>query len=229
MRKKIITAKQAAELIPDGASVMFSGFVGCRNAHRTIAEIAARGTNNLTLICNDASRPNGPDGSDYYGVAQLIHTRQVSRLVATHVGTNPEVAAQMNAGTLDVSLIPQGSFAEMIRAGGAGLGGILTRTGLGTLVQDAPHVHSIIDIDGVSYLLERPIRADFAVISGFRVDRAGNVWYRGTTRNLSIVMAMAADTVIVEADNLVDVGDIEPENVMTQGILVDYIVSENGR
>ncbi|MDR2947100.1 MAG: 3-oxoacid CoA-transferase subunit A [Candidatus Adiutrix sp.] len=225
---KIITPKQAAQLVPPGASVMFGGFMGCGNAHKTIAELAALGVGELTMICNDAGMPNGPDGKPHYGVAQLVHNRQIRKIVASHVGLNPEVAEQMNAGTLEAVLIPQGSLAEMIRAGGAGLGGILTPTGYGTIVQEASHVHSVVEIDGRHYLLERPLKADFAVISGYKVDRAGNVWYKGTARNFSQVMATAARTVIAEADQLVDIGEIEPEAVMTPGILVDYIVSEEG-
>ena len=220
---KIITPKEAAALIPDGAAVMFGGFMGCGNAHKVISELAALGTKNLIMICNDGSMMNGPNGDEYYGVSKLIHNKQVKKLIASHVGLNPEVAEQMNAGTLEVVLIPQGSLAEMMRAGGAGLGGVLTPTGYGTIIQEADHVHSVIEIDGKNYLLEKPVRADFAVISGYKIDKAGNIWYKGTTRNYSQVMATAADTVIAEAVNLVDIGVIEPENVVTQGILVDYI------
>lgn len=222
---KFISVKEAAALIPDGASVMFGGFMGCGNAHHLIAELAKRDVKNLTVISNDASMPNGPDGDDYYGVAKLIHNRQVAKLYATHVGLNPEVAQQMNEGSLEVVLIPQGSLVEMIRAGGAGLGGVLTPTGVGTVVEDGEHVHSKVEIDGRTYLLERPVRADFAVISGYRIDRAGNVWYKGTTRNFSVVMATAADVVIAEAENVVEIGDIPPEDIVTSGVLVDYVVS----
>lgn len=221
---RIITPRQAAELIPEGASVMFGGFMGCGNAHKTVVAMADLGRMNLTMISNDASMLKGPEGTDYYGVAKLIHNRQIKKLIASHVGLNPEVAQQMNEKTLDVSLIPQGSLAEMIRAGGAGLGGVLTPTGVGTIVEEAEHVHSVIDIDGRKYILERPITADFAVLSGYRVDKAGNIWYRGTTRNFNPLMATAAKTVIVEADNLVEIGEIFPEDVMTPGVLVDYIV-----
>jgi len=221
---KIVTAKEAIAGIKDGASIMFSGFMGCRNAHVTVKALAESGVKNLTMICNDASMPNGPDGDEHYGVAKLIHNRQVKKLIATHVGLNPEVAQQMNEGTLEVVLVPQGSLVEMIRAGGYGLGGVLTTTGIGTIVEDAEHVHGKIEIDGKQYLIEKPVRADFAFISGYKIDKLGNVWYKGTTRNFSQVMAMAADTVIAEADILVEVGEIEPENVMTPGILVDYIV-----
>lgn len=224
--KTIITPKEAARLIPSGASIMAGGFMGCGNAHQTIAELARLGTSNLTVICNDASMPNGPDGEEQYGIAKLIHNRQVSKLIATHVGLNPEVGRQMNEGSLEVTLIPQGSLVEMIRAGGAGLGGVLTPTGYGTVVQDAWHVHSVIAIDGRNYLLEKPLRADFALLQGYCIDPNGNIWYKGTTRNFNAVMATAADVVIAEAYNLAPSGAIEPENIVTPGVLVDYIVSE---
>ena len=219
-----ISAAEAARLIPEGATVMVGGFLGCGNAHRVIAALAGLGTGNLTLISSDCAMPDGPDGDDFYGVAKLIHNHQVKRLFASHVGRNPEVAQQVNEGTLELTLIPQGSFVEMIRAGGAGLGGVLTPTGLGTLVQEASHVHSVVEIDGKKYLLERPLRAGFALICGYLVDRAGNIWYKGTARNFSVAMATAADIVIAEADHLVETGAIEPENVMTSGIFIDYVV-----
>jgi len=225
---KQVSAGEAIADIKDGASIMFGGFMGCGNAHEAIKALAESGVKDLIMICNDASMPNGPDGEDYYGVAKLIHNRQVKKLIATHVGLNPEVAQQMNEGTLEVVLVPQGSLVEMIRAGGYGLGGVLTPTGLGTIVEDGEHVHGKIEIDGKEYLIEKPIRADFAFINGYKVDKKGNVWYKGTTRNFNQVIAMAADCVIAEADNLVEIGEIEPENVMTPGILVDYIV-EGGR
>ncbi|MDR1704042.1 MAG: 3-oxoacid CoA-transferase subunit A [Clostridiales bacterium] len=218
-----IAPHEAARLIPEGATVMFGGFMGCGSAHAVISELVKLGTCGLTVICNDGSMPNGPDGNDFYGVAGLIHNKQVKKLIASHVGLNPEVAEQMNAGSLEVELIPQGSLAEMIRAGGAGLGGVLTPTGLGTVVQDAAHVHSIVEVDGKKYLLERPLRADFAVINGYMIDKAGNVWYKGTTRNFNAVMATAADHVIAEAEHICEIGGIEPENVVTPGILVDYV------
>ncbi|MCL2670674.1 MAG: CoA transferase subunit A [Clostridiales bacterium] len=221
---KFISMEDAARMIPAGATIMVGGFMGCGSPHGLLTELARIGTGGLTLICNDGACPNGPDGSEFYGVAKLIHNRQVKKLIATHVGLNPEVAAQMNEGTLLVELIPQGSLAEMIRAGGYGLGGVLTPTGYGTIVQDAPHVHSVIEIDGVNYLLEKPIRADFALLGGHTIDRAGNIWYKGTTRNFNLPMATAADIVIAEAEHIVEIGAIEPENMMTPGILVDYVV-----
>jgi acetate CoA/acetoacetate CoA-transferase alpha subunit len=223
---KIISVWDAVAMIPEGASIMFGGFMGCGNPHRLIDELSKSGKGGFTMICNDAAMPL-PDaqGEEYYGVAKLIHNKQVKELIATHVGLNPEVALQANAGELDLTLVPQGSFAEMIRAAGAGLGGVITPTGIGTVVADMWHVHGQIEIDGSRYLVEKPLRADIAIISGYKVDRAGNIWYKGTTRNFSVAMATAADLVIVEADNLVEIGEIAPEDVVTSGILVDYIVS----
>jgi len=221
---KIVSVEDAVSKIQDGATVMFGGFMGCGNAHKVIAVLARSGKKDLTMICNDASMPNGPDGDDYYGVAKLIHNRQVKKLIASHVGLNPEVAAQMNEGTLEVVLIPQGSMVEMIRAGGAGLGGVITPTGLGTIVEEADHVHGKIEIDGKTYLVEKPLRADVAVIDGYKIDKCGNVWYKGTTRNFNHAMATAADLVIAEAGSIVEVGEILPEDVVTPGVFVDYIV-----
>ncbi len=222
---KFITLAEAVEMIPDGASIMVSGFMGCGNPHKIIDALSKSGKGNFKLICNDGAQPGGPMGEDYYGVAKLIHNRQVKHMVATHVGLNPEVGKQMNEGAMRVDLIPQGSFAEMIRAGGAGLGGVLTPTGVGTIVEDyKDYVHSVQEIDGRKYLLMKPIRADFALISGHIVDTAGNIWYKGATRNFALPMATAADIVIVEADRVVEAGEIEPENVVTSGIFVDYIV-----
>ena len=221
---KLKQVSEAVEMIKDGATIMVGGFMGCGSPQNLLGALSESGVKDLTLICNDASMPNGPDGSAHYGVAKLIHNKQVKKLVATHVGLNPEVAEQMKEGTLEVVLIPQGSMVEMIRAGGAGLGGVLTPTGVGTIVEEGEHVHSVVEIDGRSYLLERPLRADFSLITGNKIDTEGNVWYKGTTRNFNQVMATAADVVIAEADTVVDVGHIQPENVVTPCILVDYIV-----
>lgn len=224
--KKRLSAKQAVDMIPDGAVIMCGGFLGCGSAHRLMDALAASQKKDLTIICNDAGLLEGPNGEAYYGVAKLIHNHQVSRLVTTHIGLNPESTEQMNAGTMRIDLLPQGSLAEMIRAGGAGLGGTLTKTGVGTLVEDAKdYVVGRQNIDGVDYLLMRPLSADFALICGQQVDEEGNVWYAGTARNFNQVMATAADIVIAEAEQLVSVGEIRPEDVQTYGILVDYIVN----
>jgi acetate CoA/acetoacetate CoA-transferase alpha subunit len=218
---KIINAAQAAELIPDGARIMVGGFLGCGSPHKILEALAKSGKGNFTIICNDAAMPGGPLGEEYYAVAKLVHNRQVKKLIATHIGLNPEAGQQMNAGEMDVTLIPQGSFAEMIRAGGAGLGGVITPTGIGTIVEDAGHVHGKITIDGREYLIEKPLRADVALISGHVTDKAGNVWYKGTARNFNPAMATAADLVIAETDKLVEPGEIEPENIVTPGVYVD--------
>ncbi|MBR6522157.1 MAG: CoA transferase subunit A [Oscillospiraceae bacterium] len=221
---KFISIEEAVKLIPDGARVMFGGFMGCGNAHKFIDALAKSGVKDLTMICNDGGMPGGPMGEDFYGVAKLIHNKQVSKMIATHVGLNPEVGIQSFDGTLETTLIPQGSFVEMIRAGGAGLGGVLTPTGVGTIIEDSPLCLGKQNINGKDYLLMAPIRADFAVISGYKIDKAGNVWYKGDTSNFSIAMATAADVVIAEAEMVVELGDIAPEDVRTSGILVDYVV-----
>ena len=149
---------------------MFGGFMGCGNAHKFIDALSKSGVKDLTMICNDGGMPGGPMGEDYYGVAKLIHNRQVSKMIATHVGLNPEVGSQsMIDGTLEMTLLPQGSFVEMIRAGGAGLGGVLTPTGVGTIIEESPLCLGKQTINGREYLLMAPIRADFAVISGYKI------------------------------------------------------------
>lgn len=221
---KMISADDAVGMVKSGMTVMIGGFMGCGTPHDIVDRLSKSDVTRLTVICNDSAMPNGPDGNELYGIAKLIRARKIKKLIASHVGLNPEVAQQVHEGFLNLVLVPQGSLAEMIRAGGAGLGGVLTPTGVCTEVETYEHVHSVIEVDGRKYLLERPLHADIALISGCQVDRNGNIWYRGTTRNFNQVMATAADTVIVEADELVEVGAILPENVMTSGVFVDYIV-----
>ncbi|HJC00493.1 MAG TPA: CoA transferase subunit A [Candidatus Flavonifractor merdavium] len=225
MRNKVISIEEAVNMIPDGATIMFGGFLGCGSAHKVIEALANKGTKDLTIIGNDCGMATGPHGEEYYGMAKLVHNKQVKRVIATHVGMTPDVGTQnMVEKTLQVDLVPQGSLAEMIRAAGAGLGGVLTPTGVGTIVEDSPLCMGKQTINGKEYLLMQPVHADFAIINGHTVDKFGNVWYKGTTRNFNIVMATAADVVICEADNLVEIGDIEPENVVTSGAFVNYIV-----
>jgi acetate CoA/acetoacetate CoA-transferase alpha subunit len=211
---KVVGLAEAIGHVRDGMTVMSGGFMGCGNPHGLVAGLLEAGVRDLTLICTDASRPG-------YGVAQLVEQRRLRKLVASHVGLNPAVAEQMNAGELEVELVPQGTLAERIRASGAGLGGVLTPTGLGTPIAEGKQV---VEVDGRQFLLEKPLHADVALITGYRIDRLGNVWYRGTTRNFNTVMATAADLVIAEADHLVEVGAIPPEDVVTPGVLVDLIV-----
>ena len=187
--------------------------------------LAKKGTKDLTIIGNDCGMATGPNGEEFYGTAKLVHNHQVKRVIATHVGMTPDVGTQgMVDKTLQVDLVPQGSLAEMIRAGGAGLGGVLTPTGVGTIVEDSPLCMGKQTINGRDYLLMQPVRADFAIICGHTVDKFGNIWYKGTTRNFNTVMATAADVVIAEAEHLVEIGQIEPENVVTSGAFVNYIV-----
>ena len=212
-------------MIPDGATIMYGGFLGCGSAHHIIEALAQKGTKDLTIIGNDCGMATGPNGEEFYGVAKLVHNHQVKHVIATHVGMTPDVGTQgMVDKTLTVDLIPQGTLAEMIRAGGAGLGGVLTPTGVGTIVEDSPLCLGKQTIHGKDYLLMDALHADVALIAGSRVDPEGNVWYRGATSNFNLVMATAADTVIVEAEEIVSRGAIPPEDVRTSGIYVDYVV-----
>lgn len=212
--KKLVPMETAIAKIADGMTVMIGGFIGCGNAHHIVQAVVDAGVTDLTLISNDASVPG-------YGLAKLVEHKRLRKLITSHVGTNPQVAAQLNAGELELELVPQGTLVERIRSGGAGLGGVLTPTGLGTLVAEGKPV---ITVDDRSFLLEKPLRADVALINGYKVDPLGNIWYRGNARNFNPVMATAADLVIVEADRLVGLGEIPPEDVVTPGVLVDYIV-----
>lgn len=224
LNPKFITAKEAAALIPDNASVMLSGFVGCGSALQVIDELSKTDVKGLRLIMNDSSKQNGPDGDEYYSWAKLIHNGQVDGYLGSHLGTNREAQEMQNDGRLNVDLVPQGSLAEMIRAGGYGLGAVVTPTGVDTLVENSPFCMGRQTIDGKDYLLMKPVTADWAIVKGAKVDKVGNVWYKGTGRNFAPYMAAAAKHVIVEAEQIVEVGEILPEDVVTPGILVDYIV-----
>ena len=202
-KKPVLTAAEAAKMIPDGTTIMCGGFLACGQARAIVKELVKLGTKDLTLIANDMGRATGPKGEEFFGIAELIHNHQVKRVIATHVGMTPEVGQQNTEGTLEVNLLPQGTLAECIRAGGAGLGGVLTPVGVDTLIEDSPFCMGKETIDGVQF---------------------GNCWYKGTMRNFNVVMATAADTVIAECEYIVPVGDIEPENIHTYGMCVDYIV-----
>jgi acetate CoA/acetoacetate CoA-transferase alpha subunit len=212
--KTITKLEDAIALIPDGATLMIGGFLGVGSPHRLLQGLASAGRRGLTVISNDTVRPG-------VGVGKLVDARAVVRLIASHIGTNPETQRQMLAGELAVELVPQGTLAERIRAGAFGLGGVLTRTGLGTVVeQDKTRV----EVDGESWLLEKPLRADFALISAWQADYLGNLVYRLTAQNFNPVMAMAGGAVIAEAEEIVPVGVIAPDAVRTPGILVDYLL-----
>jgi len=211
---KGIQLAAAVEMIPNGASLMIGGFMGVGSPERVIDEIVLQGQKELTVIANDSARPG-------VGIGKLIESGQVSRLIVSHIGTNPETQRQMIAGDIEVELVPQGTLAERVRAGGFGLGGVITATGVGTLVEEGKQT---IDIDGVKFLVERPLRADFALIKAKRSDYKGNLDYSLTARNFNPLMAMSADTVIAEANNIVPVGLISPDEVNTPGAIVDYVV-----
>ena len=213
-KKPVLTAAEAAKMIPDGATIMCGGFLACGQARAIVKELVKLGTKDLTLIANDMGRAVGPKGEEFFGIAELIHNHQVKRVIATHVGMTPEVGQQNTEGTL----------AECIRAGGAGLGGVLTPVGVDTLIEESPFCMGKETIDGKQYLKMKPIHADFALLGTYKCDEFGNCWYKGTMRNFNVVMATAADTVIAECEYIVPVGDIEPENIHTYGMCVDYIV-----
>ena len=212
---KEIDINKAVDLIEDGMTIMVGGFLGCGIPHRLIDKLVEKGTKDLTLICNDSSFPD-------FGVGKLIVNKQIKKLIASHVDTNPETGRQMNAGEMEVILVPQGTLAEQVRAGGAGLGGFLTPTGVGTVVEEGKQK---IEIKGIEYLLELPLKADVALIAGEAVDTYGNIVYFGATRNFNELMATAADIVIVEAEEVKQVGELDANDVVTPGIFVTYIVN----
>src|SRR5499433_2007993 len=212
---KTISAEQAAALIPDGASVMIGGFMGVGTPERIVDALVARRTGGLTVIANDTAAPG-------VGIGKLVRAGLVRRAVVSHIGLNPETQQQMIAGKIDVDLVPQGTLIARIRAGGYGLGGILTPTGVGTVVEEGKRR---IEVDGKDYLLETALRADFALVHAFLADYLGNLSYALTARNFNPVVAMAADTVIVTAEHIVPVGVIAPDHVVTPAALVDYLVA----
>lgn len=211
---KLITKEAAASHMKDGMTIMIGGFLSCGTPETLTDLIAAKGIGDLTIIANDGGIPGT-------GIAKLIAAGLVKKLIATHIGMNPQVGRLMNEGALEVELIPQGTMAEQIRAGGSGLGGILTKTGLGT---DLMKGKRVITVDGEDYLFEKPMRADLALIRGSIVDELGNIVYKGTTQNFNPMMAAAADLVIAEAEQVVTTGSISGEHIHTPCIFVDYIV-----
>ncbi|MGL4405039.1 MAG: CoA transferase subunit A [Notoacmeibacter sp.] len=212
--KSALDIKAAIELIPSGATLMVAGFMGAGSPLRLLDALANSGKNGFTLICSDTARPG-------VAIGKLIAAKAVVKLVVSHIGLNPDTQKQMLEGSLDVELCPQGSLAERIRAGGSGLGGVLTKTGLGT---QAATGKQVVTIEGEDWLLETPLRADFALIKAHQADHFGNCAYQLTSTNFNPLMAMAAETVIVEAHEIVPVGVIAPDAVRTPGVLVDYLI-----
>lgn len=212
--KKVISAQEAAAMVKDGMTIMIGGFLAAGSALKVIEAIAEGPAKDLTIICNDASYPDRGSG-------RLIAAGKVKKLIASHIGTNPLAVEGLNNKTLEIEFVPQGSLAEKVRAGGAGLGGVLTPTGLGTIIAEGKEV---VTVDGKEFLLEKPLHADLALLGASKSDADGNLIYRGTTNNFNPMMATAADLVIAEAKEIVPVGEILPEQVHTPALFVDYLV-----
>lgn len=214
MINKIISVKEAAEKVQDGMTIMVGGFLANGTPERIIDALVEKNVKNLTLICNDTGFPDR-------GVGKMVVNKQFKTMIASHVGTNPETANQMNSGETEVLLTPQGTLAEKIRCGGNGLGGFYTPTGIGTEAEIGKEKKII---NGQEYIFELPLKANVALLKASIVDKKGNMVFLKTTKNFNPLMATAADVVIVEADKIVEVGEIDPEHVMCSGIFVDYIV-----
>ena len=218
--KPIISAADAAGRIKEGDSLMVGGFMGCGSPHTIILALKERGTKNLTLICNDTAIHDFKTGK-ITGVGHLIQGRQFKKIIASHIGANQEAQRQMNAGETEVELVPQGTLAEQVRAGGAGLGGFLTPTGMGT---EAAVGKQIIVVAQKPYLLELPFKADVAIIKAKKADKFGNLVFNGTARNFNPLMATAAALVIAEVEEIVETGEIDPNDIHTPSIFVDLLV-----
>lgn len=212
---RTVSVQDAVAMIPDGASLMIGGFMAVGTPERLMDELVRQGKRNLTIIANDTAKPG-------LGIGKLVDAGLVSRTIASHIGLNPETQRQMIAGKMAVDLVPQGTFVERVRAGGCGLGGVLTPTGVGTLVEEGKQK---IEVDGKTYLLETALHADFALIHAFLADYSGNLSYALTARNFNPVMAMAASTTIVTVDHVVPIGLIAPDHVITPAPLVDFLAT----
>ncbi len=218
MNKVVASADDAVARVPAGATIMMGGFGLCGIPENLIAALHRRGTRDLTVISNNA-------GVDDFGIGILLKARQVRKMISTYVGENKEFERQFLTRELEVELVPQGTFAERIRAGGAGIGGFFTPTGYGTLVAEGKETR---EIDGKPYVLEKPLKADFAFVKAWRGDRLGNLVYRRTARNFNPVMATAAAVTIAEVEHLVEPGEIDPDHVVTPGIFVKHILQGAG-
>ena len=216
--EKTISMEKATEMVKDGMTIMVGGFLGVGNPLTLVDALVDKGVRNLTLIANDTATPK-------LGIGKFVINKQLKKAIVSHIGTNPETGRQMITGELNVELIPQGTLAERIRCGGAGLGGFLTPTGVGTVVDEGKHR---IFLNQKAYLLELPLRADVALLSAHKADKFGNLVFRRSTRNFNPIMAFAADVVIVEAKHIVEIGEIDPDEVMVTGVVVDWIVQGNG-
>ena len=217
MKQKLVSMEEAISHIKDGMTIHVGGFLACGTPESIVTALIEKGVKDLTIVCNDTAFVDR-------GVGRLVVNNQVKKVIASHIGTNPETGKRMHEGTMEVELVPQGTLAERVRAEGCGLGGVLTPTGLGTVVQEGKEV---IEVDGRKFLLEKPIKADVAIIFGTTVDELGNVICAKTTKNFNPLMATAADVVIVEAAELVPGGSLDPDHLDISRIFVDYIVKSN--
>jgi acetate CoA/acetoacetate CoA-transferase alpha subunit len=212
---KNLALDQAVSAIPNGATLMVGGFMGVGTSERLVDEIVRQQKRDLTVIANDTAKPG-------VAIGKLVGAKLVRKIIASHIGLNPETQQQMMAGATEVELVPQGTLIERIRAGGFGLGGILTPTGVGTVVEEGKRR---IEVDGKSFLLETALRADFALVHAFLADYLGNLSYALTARNFNPVIAMAANTVIATAEHIVPVGVIAPDHVVTPAPVVDFLIA----
>ena len=211
---KIKSIEEVAELFKDNQMIMFGGFLATGTPESLVEVLLKKGVKNLTVIGNDTSFVDR-------GIGRLVVSRQVGKAIVSHVGTNKETGKLMNSGEMAVELVPQGTLAERIRSAGAGLGGFLTPTGVGTMVEEGKQK---LTVNGKEYLLELPLRADVAILKAAKADKSGNLVYNRAARNFNPMMALAADLVIVEAEEIVEVGELNPDDVVTPGTLVDIIV-----
>lgn len=220
IEKPIMKAEEAVKQIKDGSVIMVGGFMGCGTPLSLVNALDKQGTKDLTLICNDTAIYN-PDKNLVTGVAPLVVDKRFKKIIVSHIGTNRETGRQMNAGETEVQLVPQGTLAEKIRAAGFGLGGFLTPTGVGTEVENGKQ---IIEVNGKKYLLELPLFADFALLKAKKADKAGNLIYSKSARNFNPIMATAAKVVIAEVDEIVEIGELDPDDIVTPFIFVSILV-----
>ena len=215
--KKLISIEEAVSHVEDGMTVMIGGFLNVGTPEKLIDALVAKGVKDLTLIANDT-------GFENVGIGKLVCNKVVKKIIASHVGTNKETGRQMNSGETEVELVPQGTLAERVRAGGAGLGGVITPTGLGTVIENGKQK---IVIDNKEYLVETPLKADVALVLASECDEKGNCFFAKATKNFNPLIATAAEKVIVQAEKVVKVGELDPDRVHTPGLFVDYIVRED--
>ncbi|MEG0531701.1 MULTISPECIES: acetate CoA-transferase subunit alpha [Citrobacter] len=215
MKTKLLTLQDATHFFRDGMTIMVGGFMGVGTPPRLVEALLESGVRDLTLIANDTAFVDT-------GIGPLIVNGRVSKVIASHIGTNPETGRRMIAGEMEVQLVPQGTLIEQIRCGGAGLGGFLTPTGVGTIVEDGKQT---LTLDGKTWLLERPLRADLALIRAHRADMLGNLTYQLSARNFNPLIALAADLTLVEPDEMVEIGELLPDQIITPGAVIDHIIS----